>query len=89
MVASNLAAERRDAAPSGRMSLRVSPGDLKKLFDQVEKQGQIVGHATDSEDKTTAVLDTEATTLSGQWRTPAAFPLLQSSRADWGPIRET
>jgi len=42
------------------MALRVSPGDLKKLFDQVEKQGQIVGHATESEDRTTAVLDTDA-----------------------------
>jgi hypothetical protein len=60
VVSSNLVAQRRDAAPSGSMSLRVSPGDLKKLFDQVEKQGQIVGHATESEDKTTTVLDTEA-----------------------------
>ena len=60
VVSSNLVAQRRDAAPSGSMSLRISPGDLKKLFDQVEKQGQIVGHATESEDKTTAVLDTEA-----------------------------
>ena len=60
VVSSNLVTQRRDAAPSGSMSLRVSPGDLKKLFDQVEKQGHIVGHATESEDKTTAVLDTEA-----------------------------
>ncbi len=60
VVSSNLVAQRREAAPSGSMSLRVSPGDLKKLFDQVEKQGQIVGHATESEDKTTTVLDTEA-----------------------------
>jgi hypothetical protein len=60
VVSSNLVAQRRDAAPSGSMSLRVAPGDLKKLFDQVEKLGQIAGHATDSEDKTTTVLDTEA-----------------------------
>ncbi len=60
VVSSNFVAKRRDAAPSGSMSLRVSPGDLKKLFDQVEKQGQIVGHATESEDKTTVVLDAEA-----------------------------
>jgi uncharacterized protein DUF4349 len=60
VVSSNLVAQRREAAPSGSMSLRVSPGDLKKLFDQVEKQGQIVGHATASEDKSTTVLDTEA-----------------------------
>jgi Domain of unknown function (DUF4349) len=60
VVSSNLVAQRQEAAPSGSMFLRVSPGDLKKLFDQVEKQGQIVGHATESEDKTTLVLDTEA-----------------------------
>jgi len=60
VVSSNLVAQRRDATPSGSMSLRVSPGDLKKLFDQVENQGRIVGHATESEDKTTTVLDTEA-----------------------------
>jgi hypothetical protein len=60
VVSSNLVAQRRDAAPSGSMSLRVSPGDVKKLIDQVEQHGRIVGHATESEDKTTAVLDTEA-----------------------------
>jgi hypothetical protein len=60
VVSSNLVTKTRDAKPSGSMSLRVSPGDLKKLFDQVEKQGQIVQHATESEDKTTAVLDTDA-----------------------------
>ncbi|HEX9222974.1 MAG TPA: DUF4349 domain-containing protein [Candidatus Acidoferrales bacterium] len=60
VVSSNLVAQRRDAPPFGSMSLRVSPGDLKKLFDQVEKHGQVVGHATESEDKTTTVLDTDA-----------------------------
>jgi hypothetical protein len=60
VVSSNLVTKARDAAPSGSMSLRVSPGDLKKLFNQVEKQGQIVGHATESEDKTTTILDTDA-----------------------------
>jgi len=60
VVSSNLVTKTRDATPSGSVSLRVSPGDLKKLFDQVEKQGQIVQHATESEDKTATVLDTEA-----------------------------
>src|SRR6266568_4508756 len=60
VVSSNLVSQRVDAAPSGTMSLRVSPADLQKLFGQIEKQGQIVGHATQSEDKTIAVLDTEA-----------------------------
>jgi hypothetical protein len=60
VVSSNLVRKTGDAAPSGSVSLRVSPGDVKKLFDQVEKQGQIAQHATESEDKTTTVLDTEA-----------------------------
>ncbi len=60
VVSSNLVTRTRDATPSGSVSLRVSPGDLKRLFEQVEKQGQIVQHATESEDKTTTVLDTEA-----------------------------
>jgi DNA repair ATPase RecN len=60
VVSSNLVTKTGDAAPSGSIALRVSPGDVKKLFDQVEKHGQIVQHATESEDKTTAVLDTEA-----------------------------
>jgi len=60
VVSSNLVTKTGDAAPSGNVSLRVSPRDVKKLFDQVEKQGQIAQHATESEDKTTTVLDTEA-----------------------------
>jgi hypothetical protein len=79
VVSSNLVTKTRDAAPSGSMSLRVSPGDLKKLFNQVEKQGQIVGHATESEDKTTTILDTDArirnlTTFRDSLRTMVAKP---------------
>jgi hypothetical protein len=40
--------------------MRVAPEDFAKLFAQAEKQGNIVQHVTESEDKTSAVVDTEA-----------------------------
>ena len=40
--------------------MRVAPDDLKRLLDHVEKLGKIARHTTDREDKTTAVVDTEA-----------------------------
>jgi len=40
--------------------MRVAPQDFAKLFAQVEKQGNIVQHTTESEDKSSAVVDTEA-----------------------------
>ena len=46
--------------PSGMMSLRVVPEDLQKLLSEVEKVGKIAQLTTEREDKTTAVIDTEA-----------------------------
>ena len=40
--------------------MRVAPDDLKKLSGYVEKLGKIARHTTDREDKTAAVVDTEA-----------------------------
>jgi hypothetical protein len=40
--------------------MRVAPQDFAKLFAQAEKQGNVVQHTTESEDKTSAVVDTEA-----------------------------
>jgi hypothetical protein len=60
VVASSITNRTNYAAPSGSMTLRVSPEDLKKLFAYVEKQGRIAQHTTESEDKTTEVVDTEA-----------------------------
>jgi len=40
--------------------LRVAPDDFKKLFAYVEKQARIAQHTTESVDKTTEVVDTEA-----------------------------
>jgi len=42
------------------MSLRVAPEDLKKLLAHVQKLGNIAQHTTEREDKTAAVVDTDA-----------------------------
>ena len=47
-------------APSGNIAARVAPPDLNKFLDFVGKQGKIAQHATESEDKTAAVVDVEA-----------------------------
>ena len=60
VVSSSITTRAGDSVPSGVISLRVAPDDLKKLLDYVEKLGKIARHTTDREDKTTAVVDTEA-----------------------------
>jgi hypothetical protein len=60
VVNSSISAKTRDSAPAGSMSLRVVPGDLDKLFAQVQKVGTVTLHTTEREDKTAAVVDTEA-----------------------------
>jgi hypothetical protein len=60
VIASSLTARTRDSSASGSIAMRVAPQDFPKLFAQVEKQGNIVQHTTESEDKTSAVVDTEA-----------------------------
>jgi hypothetical protein len=40
--------------------MRVAPEDSAKLFAQAEKLGNVVQHTTESEDKTSAVVDSEA-----------------------------
>jgi hypothetical protein len=47
-------------SPSGNIATRVAPQDLSKFLDFVGKQGKIAQHATESEDKTAAVVDVEA-----------------------------
>jgi len=60
VVASSITTRTGDSAPSGTIALRVVPDDLKKLLGQVEKVGRVAQHTTEREDKTTAVVDTEA-----------------------------
>jgi len=60
VVSSSITTRTVDSVPSGGISLRVVPEDLKKLLAYVEKLGQIAQHTTEREDKTTTVVDTEA-----------------------------
>jgi hypothetical protein len=60
VVSSSITTRVRDSMPSGSISVRVTPEDLKKLFGQVETQGKIVQHTTESEDKTAVIIDVDA-----------------------------
>jgi len=60
VVSSSVTARTADSIPSGTASLRVVPQDLTKLFAHIQKLGKIAQHTTEREDKTTAVVDTEA-----------------------------
>lgn len=60
VLSSNISGTAADAIPSGSVAMRVAPQDLNKLLDFVGKQGKISQHATETEDKTAAVIDVEA-----------------------------
>ena len=60
VISSSITTRTRVGAPSGSISLRVTPEDLKKLFVHLAKQGNIVQHTTESEEKTAVVVDTDA-----------------------------
>ena len=60
VVSSSVTTRAEDSTPSGSVSLRVSPQDAGKLFAQAEKLGKMAQHITEREDKTTAVIDSEA-----------------------------
>jgi hypothetical protein len=60
IVSSSITTRTADSVPSGSVSLRIVPEDLNKLLAQVEKLGKIAQHTAEREDKTTAVVDTDA-----------------------------
>lgn len=60
VVSSSITARAGGSPPSGIISLRVAPDDLRKLLGSIEKLGKILEHTTEREDKTTVVVDTEA-----------------------------
>lgn len=57
---SSITARTRESLPSAAVTLRVAPEDAQKLMEHLEKQGSIVQHTTESEDKTSVVVDTDA-----------------------------
>jgi len=60
VISSNITSQTGELAPSGSVSLRVRPGDVDKLLVFVRKQGKVAQHITETEDKTTNVVDTDA-----------------------------
>jgi cytochrome c-type biogenesis protein CcmH/NrfF len=60
IISSKITTRMGDSVPSGTISLRVVPQDLTKLLTQVQKAGNVAQHTTEREDKTTAVVDTDA-----------------------------
>jgi hypothetical protein len=60
VISSRISMRTADSAPSGDVTLRVAPEDFQKLLANIEKLGKIEQHTTEREDKTTAVVDTEA-----------------------------
>ena len=60
VLSSSVVSQTGESVPSGSVSLRVAPGDVQKLLDFVGKQGKLAQHSTQTEDKTTVVVDTEA-----------------------------
>lgn len=60
VVTSSITARTAESTPSGSIVLRVAPQDYAKLFAETQKQGNIIQHATETEDKTSQVVDLEA-----------------------------
>jgi len=60
VLSSSVTNETAILSPSGNIVARVAPQDLGKFLDFVGRQGKIAQHATESEDKTAAVIDVEA-----------------------------
>jgi hypothetical protein len=60
VISSSITTPTGNSVPTGDLSLRVAPDDLKKLWAHLEKLGKIAQHTTEREDKTIAVVDTEA-----------------------------
>jgi hypothetical protein len=60
VLSSSVTNETAVLSPSGSIAARVAPQDLNKFLDFVGKQRKIAQHATESEDKTAAIVDVEA-----------------------------
>ena len=60
IVSSSITSQAADVTPSGNISVRVAPEDLNVLFTEVQKLSKITQHTTQREDKTTAVIDSDA-----------------------------
>jgi hypothetical protein len=60
VISSEIINRATGSAPSGSISMRVAPDDLRKLLDELGKTGNLVRQSTGAEDKTATVIDVEA-----------------------------
>jgi hypothetical protein len=60
VISSNITSQTGELAAAGSVALRVRPGDVDKLIAFVGKQGKVAQHITETQDKTTNVVDTDA-----------------------------
>lgn len=60
VLSSSVTSEAAGLSPSGNIAARVSPQDLNKFLEFVGKQGKTAKHSTETEDKTSAVIDVDA-----------------------------
>lgn len=60
VISSSITTPTGNSVPTGDISLRVAPEDLKKLWAYLDKLGKTAQHTTEREDKTIVVADSEA-----------------------------
>ena len=60
IISSSIRQKTYDSPPTAALSLRIAPEDVKLLFEQLGKVAVILEHRTESEDKTSTVIDVEA-----------------------------
>jgi hypothetical protein len=60
IVSSSIVNRTSGTAPSGSISMRVAPADMKKLLDQLGKSGTLIQQTNESQDKTATVIDVDA-----------------------------
>jgi hypothetical protein len=60
IVSSSISKKTPYAPPSGSLMVRIGPQDVKRLFEYLGKAGNIVQQTTETEDKTSIVIDVEA-----------------------------
>jgi hypothetical protein len=60
ILSSRLITKAENVTPDGFISIRVAPQETGKLFAKIESLGKIAQHVTQRDDKTSAVVDTDA-----------------------------
>jgi hypothetical protein len=60
VLSSSITSKTASSPPKGEISLRIAPGNLDRFFDSLTQMVTVIEHTTESADKTTEVVDTEA-----------------------------